>query len=100
MLLRSVRRFANFASVLLFARASSFVDVKSFFIMLVAYERLILNWSCRDSKNYPESESTQFTLRQGTSAYCRIAAFPGTGNLAPGFDINPVLIMAVTAANI
>ena len=47
--------------------------------MLVAYERLILNWSCRDSKNYPESESTQFTLRQGTSAYCRIAAFPGTG---------------------
>ena len=68
--------------------------------MLVAYERLILNWSFRDSMNYPESESTQFTLRQGTSAYCRIAAFPGTGNLAPGFDINPVLIMAVTAANI
>ena len=39
--------------------------------MLVAYERLILNWSCRDSINYPESESTQFTLRQGTSALRR-----------------------------
>ena len=68
--------------------------------MLVAYERLILNWSCRDSKNYPESESTQFTLRKDTSAYSRTVELPGMGNPAPGLDINPVLIMAVTAANI
>ena len=57
--------------------------------MLFNYECLILNWSCRDSMKYSESESTQFTLRTVTSAYSRTVELPGMGNPAPGLDINP-----------